>query len=38
MFSVVYVRQSVILSTRGPHVTITHDALDLTVQDPGSDI
>ena len=37
MFSVVSVRQSVILSMGGegcPHVTITHGALDLTVQGP----
>ena len=33
MFSVVSIRQSVILS-RGSRVTITRDALDLTVQSP----
>ena len=34
MFSYVYVCQSVCLSTEGPYVTITHDALDLAVQPP----
>ena len=33
MFSVVYVRRFVHkASQRGPHVTIIHDALDLTIQ------
>ena len=32
MFSYTSVCQPVCLSTWGPHVTITHDALDLTVQ------
>ena len=33
MFSVMSVHQSVILTTEGPsHVTITHDALDPTIQ------
>ena len=43
MFSVRSVHQVVILCTGGSHVTITHDALDFTVQlspppspDPGS--
>ena len=32
MFSVVPVRQSVILFTGGSHVTFTYDALDFTIQ------
>ena len=32
---VMFSQVCVCLSTRGPHVTITHDALDPTVQSPG---